>query len=273
MGNLVSSATFQPPRAQSETSFVATDFVRTSAGNSIPVYYQEAAAPDRPVILACHGNADDVDGFVSIVGIGLLNQLADDGVGLYVFEYPGYTGTTGDARQRTVYAAALSAYDDLVEKRGVDARRIIVYGKSLGSAVATYIVAQRASARTLVLVSPLMSVFRVALGNLGVTLPGDIMTTIDYIGRIGATTSVSIVHGAADEVIAPVHAQRLYEAAVAVSPNNTHDILWIARGKHNFELTELPAVGSDSTRVLSADFEQLTAHIHTVVIPSMPPVV
>jgi len=249
MGGLVSRATFQPPRAQSAPVTAAAATVHTSLGDHVPVLYVAPTRDDQDVLFACHGNADDLDSFARVA----LALAAHLDVGLYAFEYPGYAGTLGAAApsERHTYAAALSAFDALTKTHGIARERIVVYGKSLGSAVATYVAEHRYGVKALVLVSPLLSAFRVAIPTLSVTLPGDIMATIDHIANV-EQAAIIIIHGRADEVVPPRHAQWLFEAAVMsplriVTAARTFPVHWLSNALHNFEVTAAAAaaVGDD----------------------------
>src|SRR3989475_13219840 len=77
----------------------------------------------------------------------ILRDFQPPGTALLVVDYPGYGGSEGRATEAGLYAAAEVAYAALAGRAGVDARRIHVYGRSLGTAVARSTAARHPLAR------------------------------------------------------------------------------------------------------------------------------
>ena len=75
--------------------------------------------------------------------------------------YRGYGLSEGLPSERALFNDALEVYDKIVQRPDVDARRIVVMGRSLGTGVATYIASQRPIAGA-VLISPYDSMVAVA---------------------------------------------------------------------------------------------------------------
>jgi len=84
----------------------------------------------------------------------VVREFQPPGTAVLVLDYPGYGGSGGRATEAALYAAADAAYAALATRPGVDPQRIYVYGRSLGSAVATYTAARHPVAG-LILESPL----------------------------------------------------------------------------------------------------------------------
>jgi pimeloyl-ACP methyl ester carboxylesterase len=189
-----------------------------------------------------------LDDVVEYVGTELARRL---GVSLYVFEYPGYSGSKGpdyQPNEAATYAAAETAYDDVTGRLGYPPGRIILYGKSLGSAVATYLAQQRPGTGALVLVSAIESVYRVALAT-QITLPFDVMRTVEMIGR--QSSPVQLVHGTNDSLALPYNARKLESAALSRHHRTiTYPICWIDGANHSFEMT-------DDGRRFTRHFDQL----------------
>jgi len=89
--------------------------------------------PASPGLLWFYGNGETVAAIWPIV-----REFQPPGTAVLVLDYPGYGGSGGRATEAAVYAAADAAYAALTTRPDVDPRRIYVYGRSLGSAVATY---------------------------------------------------------------------------------------------------------------------------------------
>src|SRR6266576_2338456 len=87
--------------------------------------------PPSPGLLWFYGNGETVAAIWPIV-----REFQPPGTAVLVLDYPGYGGSGGRATEGALYAAADAAYAALTARPDVDRRRIYVYGRSLGSAVA-----------------------------------------------------------------------------------------------------------------------------------------
>ena len=92
-----------------------------------------AVAGPKPVVLFCHGNAGDVTNRAEI-----LSRLAERGLAVLIFDYRGYGDSQGRPSEQGLYRDADAAWRYLVEQRGVGPGRIVVFGESLGAAVALH---------------------------------------------------------------------------------------------------------------------------------------
>jgi hypothetical protein len=88
-------------------------------------------------ILRFYGNADRAERWVGAEA-EMWNERAVEVCGM---NYPGFGGSTGPARLSRIGPAALAAFDEL--QRNANARPIVVYGASLGSAAAIHVAASR----------------------------------------------------------------------------------------------------------------------------------
>jgi len=102
-------------------------------------------------VLYFGGNAENVAANVELFD-GLLPDAA-----VYLHNYRGYGGSTGDPGQGAFYRDAEHVFDRLAESH----ERVSVIGRSLGSAVATWLAARRPVDK-LVLVTPFDSIENVA---------------------------------------------------------------------------------------------------------------
>jgi uncharacterized protein len=101
-----------------------------------------------PSLLWFYGNAENIATIWPI-----LRDFQPPGAALLVVDYPGYGASGGRATEPALYEAADSAYAELTSRLGVDSKRIFVYGRSLGTAVASYTAAKHPVAG-LILESP-----------------------------------------------------------------------------------------------------------------------
>lgn len=95
-------------------------------------------ATDRGwVLLNCHGNAGNIgDRVEALRGCHAL------GLTVFIFDYRGYGRSTGSPTEEGTYVDALTAWMYLVRTRGIAPGRILVYGHSLGGAVAAWLAEQ-----------------------------------------------------------------------------------------------------------------------------------
>lgn len=105
----------------------------------------------RPAIIYFGGNAEGVE-----VNIASFQRMFTNYT-IYILNYRGYGGSSGEPSENALFSDALQIY----EKVKGDHSSISVIGRSLGSGVATYLAANRAVER-LVLITPYDSVANVA---------------------------------------------------------------------------------------------------------------
>ena len=164
----------------------------------------EGAGP-RPVVLAFGGNAEEISWMVAEPPVPRQWSIA-------AFNYRGYGLSGGKPSQRALFADALAIHDHLAALPDVDASRVVVLGRSLGSGVAVHLADHRPLAGA-ILVTPYDSVRSVA-ENVYPYLPVKLLLKhpFDSLARAGgiATPALFLAAGE-DRVIPPRHARRLYE--------------------------------------------------------------
>ena len=152
--------------------------------------------PPSPGLLWFYGNGENVAAIWPVV-----REFQPPGTALLVVDYPGYGGSAGRATEAGLYAAADAAYAMLAARPGVDPRRIYVYGRSLGSAVATYTAAHHPVAG-LVLESPFTNA-RAMARHLYAILPWFTVTLqLDNLANVERIHCPMLVfHGDADRLV------------------------------------------------------------------------
>jgi len=167
--------------------------------------------PTSPGLLWFYGNGENVAAIWPIV-----REFQPPGTAVLVVDYPGYGGSGGKATEAGLYAAADAAYAMLAARRDIDTQRIYVYGRSLGSAAATYTAAQHAVAG-LVLESPFTNAREMAR-HLYALLPRFTLTLhLDNLANIKRIRCPTLVfHGDADHLVPT--AMGLAVAAAAAGP-------------------------------------------------------
>jgi pimeloyl-ACP methyl ester carboxylesterase len=160
--------------------------------------------PGQPrAVLYFGGNAEDVYLNAEDLARSVPGRTA------YLINYRGYGGSTGRPNEPALYADALAVFDDVSERH----QDVAAVGRSLGSAVATYLASRRPVDR-LVLVTPYDSAVAVARRIYPVYpvewLLKDRYESVRYATRVKAPTL--IVTAEQDRVIPLEHSQRLAEA-------------------------------------------------------------
>jgi uncharacterized protein len=181
----------------------------TSDGVRLNGWFLPCGHDARLTILFLHGNAGNISHRLE-----KLNALHDLGVDTLIIDYRGYGRSEGKPNEEGTYRDAQAAYDYLTQQRKIAPRSVVVYGESLGTAVAADLA------------------HKVEVGGLvfeeGFTSTGDVgqrmfpflpvrwlvrnkYDTLSKMPRINAP--LLIFHSRDDEVFPMRHAQRLLAAA------------------------------------------------------------
>jgi len=187
---------------------------------------------ESSVILFCHGNGGNIGDRLDYFAI--FNDL---GLATLIFDYRGYGQSQGTPTEEGTYADADAAWRYLTIDRKIPAHKIIVYGESLGGAIASY-TAQTYQPRALILASTFTSISDRAQEQYPY-LPIRWISRFSYntIARLPKITSPTLViHSPDDEVIGFHHGQDLFKAA-----NQPKRFLQI-HGSHNDGFLESIAI-------------------------------
>jgi pimeloyl-ACP methyl ester carboxylesterase len=193
---------------------LAVEDVRIASADGTAVHAWFAAPPGwRPgdgAVLFCHGKG----GNVSTWARDLLPWHDGLHLAVLVFDYPGYGKSGGTPNEAGCYAAADAAYAWLTDARGVPAGSVLLYGFSLGGAVAADLAA-RVPHRALVLAGAFTSFPDVAQGRYP-WLPARRLARNRFDGRakVGCCRGpVFVAHDPDDSVVPFEHGQELLAAA------------------------------------------------------------
>ncbi len=164
-------------------------------------------------VLFLHGNAATI---ASRVNIARYRELRALGLNVLAPEYRGFAGLAGVPTEAGVAADARAAFDYLTATRQVPESRIVVYGWSLGSAVAVHLASQVAAGAVILEGAP------ASIAGLGQQLyplfpvryiMRNPFESIHRIHRIRAP--LLFLHSPEDDVIPIAEGRRLYDAAPA----------------------------------------------------------
>lgn len=207
----------------SELGFRETG-LSTGDGLSLLSWYRP---PDgaAPVVAYFHGNGGNI-GYRA----DRMMRFAAQRFGMLLLEYRGYGGNPGTPSEAGLYADAEAALDFL-HSEGVPAKRLVLYGESLGSGVALHMAAGREIA-ALILEAPFTRLADAA-GYHYPFVPVSLLLRdrFDSLSKIGHVRApILILHGERDRVIPVQFGRALFAAAPEpkegwFSPDGGHEDL------------------------------------------------
>ena len=167
----------------------------------------------RTWVLFLHGNAATI---ASRVNIARYRELRELGLNVFAPEYRGFAGLDGIPSEAAIAADARAAYDYLVTSLQTSPTRLVIYGWSLGSAVAVTLAAEVPSGAVILEGAPASLVgigeqqyplfpIRMVMRN-----PFESIRRID---RVHAP--LLFLHSPEDAIVPIGEGRRLYEAAAA----------------------------------------------------------
>ncbi|MGQ0642791.1 MAG: alpha/beta hydrolase [Gemmatimonadaceae bacterium] len=162
-------------------------------------------------LLVCHGNAGNISSYGRPRWAAWMRE---QGMNVFSFDYRGFGESAGSPTEAGLYRDAEAAYRYLTDSLGVTPARVVIYGHSLGSGVATHLASRVKAAGMIV-----EGAFTAAADRgqeLYPWLPVRLLSSNDFdsIGRIrGIAMPKLFIHATNDEVIPYAHGQRLFEAA------------------------------------------------------------
>lgn len=194
----------------------------TADGETLDAWFIPAS-PERAVLLFFHGNAGNISHRLD--SLRIFHEL---GLSVLIFDYRGYGRSSGRPSEQGTYEDARAAWRYLVEQRGVAANRIVLFGRSLGGAVATRLATEHQPAG-LIVESTFRSVPALA-AEIYWFLPVRSLARLEYPAErliSSVQAPVLVVHSTEDEIIPFRHGEALHAAA---GPSAR---LLALRGDHN----------------------------------------
>jgi fermentation-respiration switch protein FrsA (DUF1100 family) len=167
------------------------------------------AAGARQVVLFCHGNAGNISH-----RLDWLRILHGLGLSTLIFDYRGYGASAGSPDEAGTYMDAEAAWRQLTSERGYQPAQVILFGESLGGAVAAHL-ARQVTPGALVLASTFTSVTAVAAHHYRF-LPVRWLSRFRYAAAddvADVRAPVLIIHSRDDEIVPFAHGQEIYRRA------------------------------------------------------------
>jgi hypothetical protein len=182
--------------------------LHTRDGVQLHAWFIPAERP-RATVLFCHGNAGNISHRLD--SIRLLHSL---GLQVLIFDYRGYGQSEGRPSEKGSYRDVDAAWRYLLDVRGLPEDGIILFGRSLGAAVAADL-ASRTRPAAVILESAFTSVPDMAAG-IYPWLPVRLLSRYRY-DNLGKIIQISapllLVHSRQDEIIPFSHGERLFKQA------------------------------------------------------------
>jgi len=183
-------------------------------------------------VLVCHGNGGNISHRLDRAML-IQSRLGRD---VLLFDYRGYGRSEGSPDEPGTYRDARAAYRWLRE-HGQGPERIVIFGESLGSAVALEL-ALGSPARALVLESPFTSIPEMARAVYPFLPVWPLVRTrYDNLGKIGRLRlPLLVLHGDRDDVVPFSQGRRVFEAAPEPKrffaiPGATHNDTYFVGGE------------------------------------------
>jgi uncharacterized protein len=214
--------------------------LHTDDGLTLRAWHAPATGPARnATVMVLPGNAGS-----RADRVPLARAVAARGFDVVLLDYRGYGGNPGSPTEEGLAADARAAHRYLVDERGVDPGRVLLWGESLGAAVAVRLARER-TVGGLVLRSPFTSLADVAAVHYPF-LPVRLLLRDRFPVReqvAGVGVPVVVVAGGADEVVPREQSLAVADAAGAT-------VVEVAGARHNDpELSHGPAVVDAVVRV------------------------
>ncbi|MCE5274751.1 MAG: alpha/beta hydrolase [Deltaproteobacteria bacterium] len=181
--------------------------VETQDGISISGWWVPTVRP-KGTVLFCHGNGGNIASYLDPILLG--NRL---GLDVFIFDYRGYGYSGGTPTESGTYLDADAAWKYLVTERGIAPEQIIVWGRSLGGAIAARTAAVHPAG--LVIVESTFTSLRDLVNDRFSWVPSCIVADYAYDTRHHLEqvyVPVLVIHSPDDEMIPFRHGKMLYDA-------------------------------------------------------------
>lgn len=186
---------------------VPTDHTFTTPdGVKLHAWRFDAKESDAPVMIWFHGNAGNLTDRADMAV-----EHARRGITVFVFDYRGYGRSEGKASESKLFLDALAAFDYV---RASGAKKVVLYGESVGGPYAAWVARERKGAVQAVIIENSFPSLK-DMGNalyrplpLGWTAPFALRTTA---WLNDADVPVLVMHGTRDGVIPYSLGKKLYD--------------------------------------------------------------
>lgn len=245
---------FQPSKVEfikpSQLGLEYKDIYLSAAnGQRLHAWYLPTQTKALGTILFLHGNAENMSTHIKSVF-----WLPADGFNVFLLDYRGYGRSTGQADIEAAHADVETAINYLISRGGVDRNALVIFGQSLGGAIAIHAVAHsphRHLIKGLIIESAFSSyrdIAREKLAEFWLTWPfqwpfswliSDRYSPLNSIAKLSPIPLI-IIQGGRDPIVPEHHVWRLFQVArepkqLWIEPNMAHiQTLTIPKNRKRF---------------------------------------
>jgi fermentation-respiration switch protein FrsA (DUF1100 family) len=186
------------------------DSVTPVTGDNVKLHGWFIPAPEeKGVLLFFHGNAGNISH-----RLDSLRMFHDLGLSALIIDYRGYGRSQGSISESGTYLDGEAAWNYLTVERKIPPQRIVVFGRSLGAAIAAYI-ASRKKPGALIIESAFTSIPEMG-ARMYPYIPVKLLSRYQYNTRKflqGVSSPVLVIHSPYDGIIPFENGVQLYESA------------------------------------------------------------
>ncbi|XP_005997062.1 protein ABHD13 [Latimeria chalumnae] len=219
-----------------------TIFIRTKDGvhlHLILLRYTGDDAAYSPTIIYFHGNAGNVGHRLPNALLMLVNLK----VNVLLVDYRGYGKSEGEASEYGLYLDSEAVLDYVMTRPDIDKTKIILFGRSLGGAVAIHLASENPHRISAIMVeNTFLSIPHMA-STLFSFFPMTYLPFWCYKNKFLSYRKITqvripslFISGLSDQLIPPVMMKQLYELSpsrtkrLAIFPDGTHNDTWQCQG-------------------------------------------
>ena len=163
----------------------------------------------KGTLLFFHGNAGNISH--RLESIEIFHRLE---LNVFILDYRGYGQSEGKVSEQGTYRDAEAAWDYLVQTRGVNPKQVIIFGRSLGASIASWLASKHTPA-ALIIESGFSSVPAMAK-RIYPFLPVSWLASFKYDTKNHVSTitcPVLVAHSRSDDIIPFAEGREIFAAA------------------------------------------------------------
>lgn len=197
-------------------------YIESSDGVILHAWFLPAITEAKGTVFFLHGNAQNIS-----THLGSVYWLPAEGFNVLIWDYRGFGKSAGEPSFPGVIYDVESALSALIERRDIDPSKVIVFGQSLGGALAIYAVAHSAHRDNIKAViidsafSGYRAIAREKLSDIWLTWPLQWPLSLLFMDSYNPLESIAVVsplptlfiYSENDKVIPAHHGELLFKAA------------------------------------------------------------
>lgn len=203
----------------------------TSMGNTIYGFfvagYPDSTFNNQITILYCHGKDENINRYWTWI-----EHFWEIGYNVFIFDYQGYGRSEGSPSGEALFSDGLESLHYLQARTDIDTSRIVFYGWSLGTFVASYLAADEYHPAALIFESAPASASALLQDAILLNMSGGYAVDADFDNESRVSDiecPLFMMHGRDDDfVVFDRHVHRIWDNAVEPKRN-----LWIDGAGHD----------------------------------------